>query len=49
MKQEITNKMLSEKQVEEQYGFRVRTLQRWRTTGGGPRFYKVNRSVQLKT
>jgi len=38
-------KLLSEREVEALYGFRVRTLQRWRTTGAGPRFCKANRAV----
>jgi hypothetical protein len=40
-----SKKMLSEKEVSAIYGFPVRTLQRWRTTGEGPRFCKANRSV----
>ena len=37
--------MLSEKEVSAIYGIRVRTLQRWRTTGKGPRFCKANRAI----
>ena len=40
-----SRRMLSEKEVSAIFGIRVRTLQRWRTTGEGPRFCKANRAV----
>ena len=38
-------RFLDEREVEAEFGLRVRTLQRWRSSGGGPRFCKANRSV----
>lgn len=38
-------KYLTEKQVEEQYGLRVRTLQNWRSLGEGPQYIKVGKRL----
>lgn len=34
-------RLLSEQQVEQFFGLRVRTLQRWRLEGRGPKFRKL--------
>lgn len=41
-------KLLTEKQVEQEYGIKVRTLQKWRWAGGGIPYYKLGRSVRYK-
>jgi predicted DNA-binding transcriptional regulator AlpA len=37
---------LSDREVAEQYGLNVRTLQNWRTVGKGPKFRKFGRSTK---
>lgn len=37
---------LNERQVAEMLCQSVRTIQKWRTTGGGPEFFKLGRSVR---
>lgn len=39
-------RLLSEQQVEQFYGLRVRTLQRWRLEGRGPRYRKLHGLVR---
>lgn len=34
--------LLTEKEVAKMTGFSIRTLQSWRTRGGGPRFVKIS-------
>jgi len=41
-------KLLSERQVEELYGFPTRTLQRWRFLGIGPKYAKVSKCVYYR-
>ena len=41
-------RLLREKEVAEIYGISVRTLQKWRCTGGGPPFVKANRSIRYR-
>ena len=36
-------RLLTPKEVEEQYGFPVRLLERWRMVGGGPQYIKAGR------
>jgi len=38
-------RLLSEQQVEQCYGLRVRTLQRWRLESRGPRYRKLAGSL----
>jgi len=38
--------LLTEKQVADMLCHSVRTIQKWRVTGHGPRFLKINRSVR---
>lgn len=39
-------RLLSEQQVEQYYGLRVRTLQRWRLESRGPRYRKLHGLVR---
>ena len=39
-------RLLTEVQVEQEYGLRVGTLRKWRCVGGGPIFLKIGRSVR---
>lgn len=39
-------RLLSEQQVEQHYGLRVRTLQRWRLESRGPRYRKLHGLVR---
>jgi len=39
-------RLLSEQQVEQFYGLRVRTLQRWRLESRGPRYRKLGGLVR---
>jgi predicted DNA-binding transcriptional regulator AlpA len=39
-------RLLSEQQVEQFYGLRVRTLQRWRLESRGPRYRKLHGLVR---
>jgi hypothetical protein len=41
-------KLLSEREVEDKYGFRIRTLQRWRFLGVGPVYIKASRNVYYR-
>ncbi len=42
------NRLLTEKEVEAEYGINHRTLQAWRVRGGGPKFLKIGRSVRYR-
>jgi hypothetical protein len=39
-------KLLTELQVQDQFGIRVGTLRQWRFKGGGPPFLKIGRSCR---
>ena len=39
-------KLLTEFEVQDQFGLRVGTLRQWRSKGGGPRFVKLGRSCR---
>ena len=39
-------KLINEKTVEEQYGLKKRRLQKWRSQGGGPAWYKIGRNCR---
>lgn len=41
-------RLLTEAQVEEIYGLRVRTLQQWRIRGFGPAFIRAGRSIRYR-
>jgi predicted DNA-binding transcriptional regulator AlpA len=41
-------KLLTEKQVEEVYGLKVKTLRKWRWSGEGPSHIKLGRSVRYR-
>ena len=41
-------KLLTERQVEQEYGLRVKTLQKWRWSGEGPAHIKLGRSVRYR-
>ena len=39
-------KLLTEFEVQDQFGLRVGTLRQWRFKGGGPRYLKIGRSCR---
>ena len=39
-------RLLSEKQLAQEFGFNVKTLQKMRCEGGGPIFIKVGRAIK---
>lgn len=42
------SKLLSEREVEERYGMKIRTLRKWRWSGEGPPYAKLGRSVRYR-
>jgi hypothetical protein len=41
-------KLLTEFDVQDQFGLRVGTLRQWRFKGGGPRYMKIGRSCRYR-
>jgi predicted DNA-binding transcriptional regulator AlpA len=44
----MKHRFLTEKEVEEEYGLKARTLQKWRLFRKGPRFLKLGGSVKYR-